>query len=95
MIIKLDSQGCFVQPQNEQGFPVPSYNKIKVRDASGAGDSFCAGFISGLYNHWTVRECALFANAVGAHCVMEIGTTTGIKPMSQVLEFMREQEDGF
>ncbi|MEO5603304.1 MAG: carbohydrate kinase family protein [Cyclobacteriaceae bacterium] len=90
IIIKLDSQGCFVNPQGENGFIVPSYNKIDVKDSSGAGDSFCAGFITGLYNQWTIRECAMFGNAVGAHCVMEIGTTTGIKTMKEVLEFMKE-----
>lgn len=94
VIIKLDSQGCFVKPQNENGFTVPSYNKINVKDSSGAGDSFCAGFIAGLYNKWDVRKCAMFANAVGAHCVMEIGTTTGIKTMDEVLAFMKDYEAG-
>lgn len=94
VIIKLDSQGCFVKPRNERGFIVPSYNKINVKDSSGAGDSFCAGFIAGLYNKWSVRECAMFGNAVGAHCVMEIGTTTGIKPMDKILAFMKDYERG-
>lgn len=90
VIIKLDSQGCYVKPQHENGYIVPSYSKINVKDSSGAGDSFCAGFIAGLYHHWNVLQCAQFANAVGAHCVMEIGTTTGIKSMEEVLCFMNE-----
>lgn len=94
VVIKLDRQGCFVKPQNENGFIVPSYNKIDVKDSSGAGDSFCAGFIAGLYNNWDVRKCAMFANAVGAHCVMEIGTTTGIKTMEEILAFMKDYEAG-
>lgn len=94
VVIKLDKQGCFVKPRHENGFIVPSYNKIDVKDSSGAGDSFCAGFIAGLYNNWDVRKCAMFANAVGAHCVMEIGTTTGIKTMEEVLTFMKDQEAG-
>lgn len=94
VVIKLDKQGCFIMPQNEIGFMVPSYNKIDVKDSSGAGDSFCAGFIAGLYNQWDLRKCARFANAVGAHCVMEIGTTTGIKTMDQVLAFMKDYEAG-
>lgn len=94
VIIKLDRQGCFVMPKNENGLIVPSYSKINVKDSSGAGDSFCAGFISGLYNQWDVIKCAHFANAVGAHCVMEIGTTSGIKSMDQVLKFMKDYEAG-
>ena len=92
VIIKLDKRGCFVKPRNENGFIVPSYNKIEVKDSSGAGDSFCAGFIVGLYNKWDIKKCALFANAVGAHCVMEIGTTTGIKTMAEILAFIKDHE---
>ncbi|MEX2234414.1 MAG: carbohydrate kinase family protein [Cyclobacteriaceae bacterium] len=90
VVIKMDKQGCFVKPQNENGFLVPAYNRIDVKDSSGAGDSFCAGFIVGLYNKWDVTKCAMFANAVGAHCVMEIGTTKGIKRMEQILAFMKD-----
>lgn len=94
VVIKLAKQGCFVKPQNESGFIIPSFNISDVKDSSGAGDSFCAGFITGLYYKWDLRKCAMFANAVGAHCVMEIGTTTGIKPMDHVLAFMKDYDTG-
>jgi sugar/nucleoside kinase (ribokinase family) len=92
VIIKLGDKGCFVKPVNEEGYFVPSFNKVKVVDTSGAGDSFCAGFIAGLYNGWDIRVCAKFANAVGAHCIMEIGTTTGIKSVAETLAFIRNYE---
>ena len=44
--------------------------------------------VAGLSKGWDIEKCATFANAVGTHCVMEIGTTTGIKSMSETLEFM-------
>lgn len=94
VVIKMDRHGCYVRPQQEEGFIMPSFNKINVKDMSGAGDSFCAGFLTGLYNNWDVRKCAMFANAAGAHCVMEIGTTTGIKTMDEILEFMKKYERG-
>ena len=88
VIIKLNSEGCFVKPLDEEGYIVPSYNRIEPVDTSGAGDSFCAGFIAGLDQGWDIRKCAAFANATGAHCIMKIGTTTGIKPMNEILIFM-------
>jgi len=92
VIIKMGHEGCFVKQSGEKGFQVPAFNKIEAIDTSGAGDSFCAGFIAGLYKGWEIAECAKFANAVGAHCIMQIGTTAGIKSIEETLEFIREYE---
>jgi sugar/nucleoside kinase (ribokinase family) len=89
VVIKLGDHGCFVKPGNEKGFIIPAFTKVEVIDTSGAGDSFCAGFIAGLYKGWPVHECAKFANAVAAHCIMKIGTTTGIRSFKETLKFIR------
>ncbi|MEP7257066.1 MAG: carbohydrate kinase family protein [Flavitalea sp.] len=93
VIIKLNIEGCFVKPENKAGYIVPSYNIIKPVDASGAGDSFCAGFIAGLYQDWEIEKCARFANAAGAHCIMKVGTTSGIKSMTEILAFMQMHDN--
>jgi sugar/nucleoside kinase (ribokinase family) len=90
VIIKLGHEGCFVKQDNKKGYRVPAFNKVKAIDTSGAGDSFCAGFIAGLYLGWDVPQCAEFANAVGAHCVMQIGTTAGIKSIEETLSFIKD-----
>jgi sugar/nucleoside kinase (ribokinase family) len=92
VIIKMGHEGCFIKPVNETGYRIPAFNKVKVIDTSGAGDSFCAGFIAGLYMGWDISECAKFANAVGAHCIMKIGTTAGVKSIEETLEFIRDYE---
>jgi sugar/nucleoside kinase (ribokinase family) len=92
VIIKLGSEGCYTKPQNETGYYVPAYTKVEVIDTSGAGDSFCAGFIAGLSNSWDILQCSKFANAVGAHCITKIGTTTGIRSLVHTLDFMRAYE---
>ena len=51
---------------------------------------FCAGFIAGLAQGWDYRESGRFANAVGTHCILEIGASTGIVPIPQILKFMEE-----
>jgi sugar/nucleoside kinase (ribokinase family) len=89
VIVKLGGEGCFVKQENETGYTVRAFTKVKAIDTSGAGDSFCAGFVAGLNKGWPVHDCAEFANAVGAHCIMEIGTTTGIKTIGETLEFIK------
>jgi sugar/nucleoside kinase (ribokinase family) len=90
VVIKLGEQGCYVRSGNgEVALHVPAYRIERVVDTSGAGDAFCAGFIAGLLSGFSIPECARFANAVAAHCIMEIGTTKGVRSKEEVLEFMR------
>lgn len=88
VIIKLGKQGALVCPSRQKRKVVPAYTDIKPVDTTGAGDSFCAGFLAGLAQGWDYYRSAEFANAVGAHCVMKVGATTGIKSIEETLEFM-------
>jgi sugar/nucleoside kinase (ribokinase family) len=92
IIIKLDASGCYLKPADASGIFVPAFNNVTAVDCSGAGDSFCAGFLAGLSQGWDLAQCAQFANAVGAHCVRQIGTTAGIRPMNEILRFIQEYE---
>jgi len=86
--IKLGCKGCYLrESKNAGGVIIPTY-KVKAVDTTGAGDSFCAGFIAGLVKGMTFTDCGRFANAVGAHCVSAMGATTGIKIMKDTLAFM-------
>ena len=93
VVIKVGGDGCYVQCQNNPIFHVPAYKNINVVDTSGAGDAFCAGFLAGLMKEWDIQTCAKFANAVAAHCVMSIGTTTGIKSMPQIVQFITRNDN--
>ena len=93
VVLKLGKQGCLVKQKDGSRYLVPTYMKIKAVDATGAGDSFCSGFLAGLSQGWNIEQCAKFANAVGTHCVMAAGASTGIKPMAEILKFMEEYED--
>jgi len=94
VVIKLGKNGCFIKDGNGEKHFVPTYTKIKAVDTTGAGDSFCAGFLTGLTKGWSLYECGKFANAVGTHCVMAAGASTGIKSFEETLEFMRNNEIG-
>ena len=85
--LKLGEKGSFVVDK-DQSFKVPSY-QVKAVDATGAGDAFVGGFLTGIIKGWSLELTAKFANAVGACCVEAIGATQGIKSFKETLEFMK------
>ena len=93
VVIKLGKKGAYLREEKDaKSVIIPTYSKIKAVDTTGAGDSFCSGFITGLVRGLSFEECGLFANAVGTHCVMEKGATTGIKSYEEIRKFMEEYE---
>lgn len=90
VIIKIGKDGAYICEQNGNRYILPTYSSVKPVDTTGAGDSFCAGFLCGLAQGWDFRQSGRFANAVGTHCVMEIGASTGIKSIAETLQFMEE-----
>jgi sugar/nucleoside kinase (ribokinase family) len=93
VVIKLGKDGCYMQEDaTSKGVYIPTYEHIKPVDTTGAGDSFCAGFIYGLSAGMSMQECCMFANAVGTHCIMETGASTGIKSYAEILKFMEENK---
>lgn len=88
VIIKVGKDGAFIHEANGAEYTLPTYLAYKSVDTTGAGDSFCAGFLAGLAQGWSYRESGQFANAVGTHCIMKIGASTGIVPIPEILKFM-------
>jgi sugar/nucleoside kinase (ribokinase family) len=88
-VVKLGIDGCYIKNYDGEKHLIPTYSHIKAIDTTGAGDAFSAGFLAGLIMKWDLYKCGKFANAVGTHCVMEIGASTGIRSMKEILEFMQ------
>jgi len=92
VVIKNGSDGCFIKTQQGEKWMLPVYGNIEVKDTTGAGDSFCAGFLTGLVRQLPLEECGKLGNAVGAHCVMEVGASVGIKSYDEIRAFMKQRE---
>ena len=92
IVITLGGSGSAVVGENSIRY-IPCVEMPHVADPTGAGDSFCSGFLAGLSQGWDLLQCAKFANAVGTHCVMMPGASSGIKSMPEILKFMEEYED--
>ncbi len=65
---------------------------IEYVDGTGGGDSFDAGYITGLIEGLPELECLKLASAVGASCVRAVGTTAGLFTRSEAAEFIRTHE---
>lgn len=92
VVIKLGKKGCYVKDDKKENFYLPAYN-VKEIDTTGAGDSFVAGFLTGVIKNWDLRKCADFASAVSAYCIQSIGATSGIPGFDDVVKLMKEHKN--
>lgn len=93
VIIKLGSKGSYLRKEGETAGKIfkPFYIENPV-DTTGAGDSFCSGFLAAYARGNSEEDCMVFANAVGAHCVTAKGATTGIKSYEETMEFIMAKQ---
>jgi sugar/nucleoside kinase (ribokinase family) len=89
VVVKMGSQGALVKSAKFSG-QIPIF-KVHTVDATGAGDAFDGGFLTGLFNNWSVEQSAIFASAVGAKCVTAFGATTGVVSYEETVQMIREQ----
>ncbi|MGB9857539.1 MAG: carbohydrate kinase family protein [Dictyoglomaceae bacterium] len=87
--LKMGEKGSYVTDGKEEYFL--SAFPVEVKDTTGAGDAYVAGFLKGVLLGWDIKRCGLLGNAVGAFCVKEIGASAGIPDWKTVLEFLRER----
>ncbi len=83
VLIKIGKKGCLVKNAKES-FIVPGYPKSNCIDTTGAGDNFASGFICGLLEGKSLRECAELANCTASIAVEAVGATDGVKDREQV-----------
>jgi len=91
VIIKLGKNGSYCKGLKES-FYQAAYD-VDVVDTTGAGDSFVAGFLSGVVKNWDLPTCAKFATAVSAHCNQHLEATTGITSFIDVMEFIKKNNN--
>lgn len=87
VVIKLDEAGAFCRNAAGEETTVPSYVVENVVDTTGAGDSWCAGFICGLSKGMDMVEAAQLGNATAAHCIQAAGASTGIVSLEEIQAF--------
>lgn len=90
VIIKLGSKGCYFR-NAETEIRLPACN-IEAVDATGAGDSFVAGFAAELLRGESVADALRFGNGCGGVCTTAVGATTALKDREQVLRLINGED---
>lgn len=93
VIIKLGAQGVFIDSPTFQGI-VPTFPDAPVKDTTGAGDNFIAGFICALLEGRKIEDAALFANAAASISIGKIGATTAVQNCEQINHFLENHTTG-
>jgi ribokinase len=88
VVVKLGSKGCYIKNKKGKKVRLDAY-KVNAIDATGAGDSFNAGFVYGILNGWDLEKTGRFANAAGALSVTKLGGATAAPKIEEVEEFMK------
>ncbi|MHC4116442.1 MAG: carbohydrate kinase family protein [Planctomycetota bacterium] len=83
VLLKLGADGCYIRTADQE-FVTAAFKVEKIVDTLGAGDCHAAGFLAATVNGWDLRRACSFANAVGAACVTDRGTS-GIRAMEQTV----------
>ena len=91
VLIKLGKDGCYLRENSEtSGYIIPACKNITPVDTTGAGDSFCSGFLTAYLKGMNLCDCARFANSAGALSVTAQGATTGITGYNDVERLMKK-----
>jgi sugar/nucleoside kinase (ribokinase family) len=88
-VVKLGSKGCFVK-NRDRSFYQDTYPGA-VADTTGAGDSFVAGFLTGLAMGKSLEECSCIACAAGTVTVGRIGATTEALSLETIRRIMGKE----
>ena len=84
IVIKLGRDGVFVRTPTDR-FRIGLYPSSVV-DTTGAGDSFVAGFVSGLVRGEPLRRCTMIGAATASIAIQSVGATAGVKSFQQVMD---------
>jgi sugar/nucleoside kinase (ribokinase family) len=84
--VKQDKAGSTVYTRNKK-YHVPAF-EVKEVDPTGAGDCYCAGFLTGLLRGLSLRQTAEFANAAGALAVTKKGPMEGAPRLTEINDFL-------
>jgi sugar/nucleoside kinase (ribokinase family) len=88
LVIKQGAEGCLLVQANHRE-RVPGF-AVAVVDTIGAGDCFDAGFIYGQLHGMSLRQSALFANAVGAASVRKAGGGRNVPTCQEVSAVLKQ-----
>ncbi|HDN81928.1 MAG TPA: carbohydrate kinase family protein [Methanomicrobia archaeon] len=71
VVVTMGKEGCYLKSEREE-FKVKA-KRIYVKDTTGAGDAFNAGFLSGLLKEKPLKECCELGNRIASLVIQDYG----------------------
>ncbi|MCK4636535.1 MAG: carbohydrate kinase family protein [Methanomicrobia archaeon] len=71
VVVTLGREGCYLKTDKEE-FKIKAQN-VSVKDTTGAGDAFNAGFLSGLLKDKSLKECCELGNRIASLVIQDYG----------------------
>lgn len=87
-VITSGEQGCIWKTRESVYGIEPAY-QVEVKDTTGAGDLFHAGFMHGLLSGWSIDRCCRFGCAAAALKCQELGGQPGVVSADKVAKWMK------
>ena len=84
--VKLGAAGALAVDNDGRIVQTPGLAGVQPVDAVGAGDSFDAGFLTGLLSGWTIERALSLGCACGALSTRAVGGTSAQPTLAQALE---------
>ena len=67
------------------------YAGLRIVETTGAGDAFCAGFLTGVGEGLSPQACVTLGTACSALVIQAVGATAGMKDLAAVQAFIRSK----
>ena len=87
MIVTMGAEGAVYADMSGDHGICPARN-VQVKDTTGAGDSFNAGFLSAFISGKPLEECIDYGLASGSISVTRLGSAQSCPNMSEVMEMI-------
>lgn len=88
--VKLGSRGAYFKNAETAFFAKP-YTGLRIVETTGAGDAFCAGFLTGVGEKLPPQACVTLGTACSAFAIQAVGATAGMQDLATVQRFIRSQ----
>ena len=85
--ITLGERGSLIISKNNEEFIEPQ-TFGKVIDTTGAGDIYAGGFIHGLINNFSLKDCGNLGSICAGHIVTQIGSRSDIKLKDLIRDYL-------
>ena len=86
VILSLGKDGVLLSDGSNEPLHIPVYSE-KVVDVTGAGDSFWAGFLTGILKGLSIKEAAKLGNAVAAFKIQGVGALSSVPPLMKIISY--------